>query len=137
MVDAAPAEPGATGVKGVLLPVAIVLAIGAIFVTVFLSAFHAPKPHDLPVAVVGTTAQVERIDEGLERGLPGGFEVKRYADGSSARRAVEDRKVYAAYLVGEGKSSELLYAGANGPSVTSTVTGAFSAVAQASGDQLG
>ncbi|MFD9427037.1 MULTISPECIES: ABC transporter permease [unclassified Streptomyces] len=135
-MDAAPPQQGAGGVKGVLLPVAIVLAIGSIFVSVFLAAFHAPKPHDLPVAVVGTTAQLAQVTQGLERGLPGGFEVKGYADEDAARRAVQDRTVYAAYVVGAGKSAELLYAGANGPSVTSTVTGAFSGVAQASGGHL-
>ncbi|WP_434593954.1 ABC transporter permease [Streptomyces sp. A5-4] len=136
VVDAAPGQQGAAGLAGVLLPVAIVLIIGAIFVSVFLAAFHDPKPHDLPVAVVGTGAQVERVADGLERGLPGGFEVKGYADEGSARQAVQERAVYAAYLIGDGASSELLYAGANGPTVTSTVTGAFSQVAQASGDRL-
>ncbi|MET9659036.1 ABC transporter permease [Streptomyces sp. NPDC006510] len=135
-VDAAPPQQGAGGVKGVLLPVVIVLAIGSIFVSVFLAAFHAPKPHDLPVAVVGTTAQLAQVTQGLERGLPGGFEVKGYADEDAARRAVQDRTVYAAYVVGAGKSAELLYAGANGPSVTSTVTGAFAGVARASGGHL-
>lgn len=134
--DSAPVPQGATGLKGVLLPVVIVLVIGSIFVSVFLAAFHAPKPHDLPVAVVGTTTQLKQVTEGLERGQPGGFDVKRYSDEDSARRAVEDRTAYAAYLVGPGNSSELLYAGANGPSVTSTVSGAFSGVAKASGDRL-
>ncbi len=135
-MDAAPAPQGATGMKGVLLPVAIVLAIGSIFVSVFLAAFHAPRPHDLPVAVVGTTHRLEQITGGLELGLPGGFEVKRYPDASAARHALQDRKVYAAYVTSPAKSAELLYAGANGPSVTSTVTGAFSGVAKASGDRL-
>ncbi|MEV7734631.1 ABC transporter permease [Streptomyces sp. NPDC088921] len=135
-MDTAPAPEGATGLKGVLLPVVIVLAIGSIFVSVFLAAFHAPRPHDLPVAVVGTTQRLEQINEGLGRGLPGGFEVKRYLDESAARHALQDRKVYAAYVTDSGRSAELLYAGANGPSVTSTVTGAFTGVAKASGDRL-
>lgn len=135
-MDTAPAPEGATGLNGVLLPVVIVLAIGSIFVSVFLAAFHAPRPHDLPVAVVGTTQRLGQIDEGLERGLPGGFEVKRYPDENAARHALQDRKVYAAYVTDSGRSAELLYAGANGPSVTSTVTGAFTGVAKASGDRL-
>ncbi|WP_432182408.1 ABC transporter permease [Streptomyces sp. NBC_00063] len=136
VMDSAPAQQGASGVKGVLLPVAIVLVIGSIFVSVFLAAFHSPKPHDLPVAVVGTTAQAEQVSAGLEHGLPGGFEVKHYADATSARQAVQERDIYAAYVVDSRTSAELLYAGANAPSVTSTVTGAFTAVAQASGAHL-
>ncbi|WP_327714529.1 ABC transporter permease [Streptomyces sp. NBC_00490] len=135
-MDTAPAQQGATGARGVLLPVAIVLVIGSIFVSVFLAAFHAPRPHDLPVGVVGTTQRLEQITGGLELGLPGGFEVKRYADENAARHALQARKVYAAYVVGPEKSAELLYAGANGPSVTSTVTGAFSGVAKAGGERM-
>ncbi|WP_244204424.1 ABC transporter permease [Streptomyces africanus] len=135
-MDTAPAPQGATGVKGVVLPVVIVLVIGSIFVSVFLAAFHSPRPHDLPVAVVGTTQRLERITGGLELGLPGGFEVKRYPDESAARQALQDREVYAAYVTGTGSTAELLYAGANGPSVTSTVTGAFSGVAKANDDRL-
>ncbi|GAA4811022.1 ABC transporter permease [Streptomyces ziwulingensis] len=136
VVDAALPQRGATGLKGVLLPVVIVLVIGSLFVSVFLAAFHAPEPHDLPVAVVGTGAQAEQVGDGLEQALPGGFEVEHYTDEDTARQAVRDRAVYAAYLAGDGSSSELLYAGANGPSVTTTVSGAFSGVARASGDRL-
>lgn len=136
VMDAAPRQQGAAGPTGVLLPVAIVLIIGSLFVSVFLAAFHAPQPHHLPVAVVGTGAEAERVADGLERGLPGGFEVRGYADEGSARQAVQERTVYAAYVRGDGASDELLYAGANGPSVTTTVAGAFSQVAKASGHQL-
>ncbi|MFG2725650.1 ABC transporter permease [Streptomyces canus] len=135
-MDAAPRQRPAGGLKGVLMPVVIVLVIGSIFVSVYLAAFHAPKPHHLPVAVVGTAQQTGQIADGLERSMPGGFAVKRYADESAARHAVQDRTVYAAYVTGSGDSPELLYAGANGPSVTSTVSGAFSAVAKASGHPL-
>ncbi|MFF7334975.1 ABC transporter permease [Streptomyces sp. NPDC090306] len=135
-MDTAPAQGGASGVAGVLLPVMIVLITGSLFVSIFLAAFHAPQPHNLPVAVVGTGAQAEQVADGLERGLPGGFEVKDYADEDSARHALQERDVYAAYVVGDSASSELLYAGANGPTVTSTLVGAFSGVAQASGDRL-
>src|SRR3954451_13710955 len=101
-MDSAPAPQGATGMKGVLLPVAIVLVIGSIFVSVFLAAFHAPRPHDLPVAAVGTSQRLEQITGGLELGLPGGFEVKRSPAANAARHALQDRKVYAAYVTGSG-----------------------------------
>ncbi|MFK0282607.1 ABC transporter permease [Streptomyces sp. NPDC090499] len=118
------------------MPVAVVLIIGSTFVSVYLAAFHAPKPHHLPVAVVGTTQQYGYAAAGLEKGIPGGFDVKWYSHEADARAAVEDRKVYAAYVAHTKGAPTLLYAGANGPSVTSTVTGAFTAVAQASGHAL-
>ncbi|MEU3509646.1 ABC transporter permease [Streptomyces longwoodensis] len=133
---AAPAPQGTGGLKGVLLPVAIALIIGSLFVSVFLAAFHAPEPHDLPVAVTGSGAQTERVADGLEHGLPGGFEVKGYPDEDSAGEAVKEREVYAAYVIGDGASVKLLYAGANGPTVTATISSAFSAIAKASGAHL-
>ncbi|MEU4211545.1 ABC transporter permease [Streptomyces sp. NPDC026206] len=135
--DPAPPQHPQGGLKGVLLPVAVVLAIGTIFVSVYLAAFHAPRPHDLPVAVVGTQQETHRLEEGLESALPGGFDVRPYGDEGAAREAVKHRRVYAAYLTGSGHGApKLLYAGANGPSVTGTLTGAFGGAAEASGHRL-
>lgn len=133
--DNAPPPHPQGGLKGVLLPVAVVLAIGTIFVSVYLAAFHAPRPHDLPVAAVGTSQEIHRLEKGLESALPGGFDVRPYGDESAARKAVAHRDVYAAYLTGRGEPT-LLYAGANGPSVTGTLTGAFGPVAEADGHRL-
>ncbi|MEU3501283.1 ABC transporter permease [Streptomyces hundungensis] len=128
--DPAPEPHPRSGMKGVLLPVAVVLAIGTIFVSVYLAAFHAPRPHDLPVAVVGTTADAHRVEAGLERAISGGFDVRTYGDEAAARQAVEHREVYAAYLPSRGQQGgKLLYAGANGPSVTGTLTAAFAQAA--------
>ncbi|MFJ7949680.1 ABC transporter permease [Streptomyces sp. NPDC096354] len=140
-MDTAPARGRAAGVKGVLLPVGIVLTIGTIFVSVYLAAFHSPRPHVLPVAAVGTNQQVRQVEAGLEAGLPGEFSVTMYPSEAEARDAVGHRQVYAAYIApvgraGTGHNPKLLYAGANGPAVTGTVTGAFGAVAEADGRQL-
>ncbi|MFE9404890.1 ABC transporter permease [Streptomyces sp. NPDC006530] len=128
--DPAPEPHPRSGLKGVLLPVAVVLAIGTIFVSVYLAAFHAPRPRDLPVAVVGTTAEAHRVEAGLERAISGGFDVRTYGDEAAARDAVEHREVYAAYVPSRGQQAgKLLYAGANGPSVTATLTAAFAQAA--------
>lgn len=139
-VDAAPPRHGATGFKGVMLPVLIVIAIGTIFVSVYLAAFHAPVPHRLPVAVVGSAQTVDRVGSALDRAQPDGFSVRSYPDQAAARAALDHRAVYAAYIAtgadgGSGSTSapRLLYAGANGSGVTATVTGAFGAVAKATG----
>jgi hypothetical protein len=135
-MDAPPARPGATGLKAILRPVIAALIIGGVFVSVYLAAFHAAKPHDLPVAVVGTSAQARQVADGLQRGLPGGFSVEQYADEAAARTALTHRKIYAAYIPAAQGPVQLLYAGANGPTVTATVTAAFSGAAQASGETL-
>ncbi|UQX04678.1 ABC transporter permease [Streptomyces sp. RerS4] len=132
--DPAPQPHPPVGLKGVLLPVAVVLAIGTIFVSVYLAAFHAPRPHDLPVAIVGTAAQAHRLDAALEQAVAGGFEVRPYDDEAAAREALRQREVYAAYLPGrDSAGARLLYAGANGPSVTGTLTSAFAHTAPEGG----
>ena len=120
VVDEPAARVGATGAKGALLPALIVLVIGAIFVSVYLAAFHAPKPHQLPVAVVGTTTQQAASTEYA------GFDLRVYPDLASARNAVQHRDVYAAYdASGPAGSPVLLYSSANGPSVTSLLETTF------------
>jgi hypothetical protein len=132
VLDAPAARVGATGAKGALLPALIVLAIGAVFVSVYLAAFHAPRPHQLHVGTTEIGTAQARLSQGLERVAPGGFTVETYPDESAARDAVQDRKVYAAYL-GDGK---LLYGSANGAAVTATVTTAFGSVAHAEHHEL-
>jgi hypothetical protein len=79
----------------VLLPLMIVLAVLAF-------AWPAARiaPRDLPVGVVGTGLSSQQVVAGLTRGDPGGFDVRLYADESSARSAIEDRNVYGAFAVG-------------------------------------
>jgi hypothetical protein len=103
--------------RAIVAPVAIVLAIGLIFVSVYLAAFHAPRPHALPLAVVGTPAAAQHVGAALDRAQPGGFAVRGYASPADARSALEHRDVYG--VVAEGPAGRsLLYAGANGSAVT-------------------
>lgn len=120
-------SPSARTWRAVLLPVAVVLLIGTVFVSVYLAAFHAPRPHGLRVGTTEVGTHQTQLRENLSRTVPGGFTLETYPDASAARQAVQDRSVYAAYL-GKG---ELLYGGANGAAVTSTVTTAFGPVAHA------
>ncbi|WP_330461247.1 ABC transporter permease [Streptomyces sp. NBC_00820] len=125
-----PPRPGTW--RAVLLPVAVVLLIGTVFVSVYLAAFHAPRPHDLRVGTTEIGTQQEHLREGLARAIPGGFALETYPDEAAARHAVQDRSVYAAYL-GKG---HLLYGSANGAAVTATVTTAFGSAAHAEHHEL-
>jgi hypothetical protein len=120
--------------RGVLTPALVATIIGLAFVVVFLDAFHDPVPHDLPVGVVGGTAQVEQVRDALAERAPGRFAVQRLPDEQSARSAVRHREVYGAFL--PGPSPRLLTAGANGQGVTMTLTRAFGPLAQHAGRQL-
>ncbi|MFG2957620.1 ABC transporter permease [Streptomyces sp. NPDC048291] len=106
---------------------AVVLLIGTVFVSVYLAAFHAPRPHKLHVGTTEIGTRQEHLQQDLARVVPGGFTLETYPDEDAARQAVQDRSVYAAYL-GKGK---LLYGSANGAAVTATVTTAFGSAAHA------
>ncbi|MFJ4843778.1 MULTISPECIES: ABC transporter permease [unclassified Streptomyces] len=118
--DAPPARPGMTGAHAVIKPVLTVLVIGLAFVSVFLAAFHTPTAHRLPVAVAASDHSAALFDVRLQRIAPEAFQIDRYPDEASARRAVEHRQAYAAYLSDGGKP-RVLYAGANGPAVSALV----------------
>lgn len=126
--DGARSGSAARSAVGVLRPVAAVLTIGLIFVTVYLAAFHAPRPHHLPVAVDGTSQQARSLRTSLNHSIPDGFRVTRVTSDRQARDAIEHRRAYAA-LVAHGNTRTLLYAGANGPAVTSLLDIVFGRVA--------
>ncbi|MFJ8862537.1 ABC transporter permease [Streptomyces sp. NPDC102451] len=134
-VPAPPAPHGPGWMRPVLLPVGVAVAIGAIFIGVYLSAFHAPAARDLPVAVVGTSAEAATAAGRLPDHLPDTFDVRALPDRGAARAAVEHGEVFAAY-VPDGAQAELLLAGAHGPSVNALLTDAFGAVADAGGERL-
>jgi hypothetical protein len=65
---------------------------------VFLIAFHAPQPHEIPIAVVGSTRQVEVVSGELHAVSSGGFAVQRFPSRSAAAAAVRNRQEAAAYV---------------------------------------
>ena len=113
--------------RGVAVPALVATLIGLAFVVVFLDAFHAPVPHDLPVGIVGSAAQVGPLRSALDEQAPGEFAVRRLTDEAAARTAVLHRELYGVLL--PGPPAELLLAGANGQGVTSTLTEAFTPLA--------
>ncbi|MFE4174884.1 ABC transporter permease [Streptomyces sp. NPDC056909] len=122
----------------VLLPVGVAVAIGAVFIGVYLSAFHAPVAHGLPVAVVGGAADAAAVQKRLPERPSDTFRVRAVRDAPAARSAVQHGEVFAAYIPGGagGGGATLLYAGAHGPSVTTLLTRSFGPLAEADGQAL-
>jgi len=118
---------GAALARGVLVPALVATLIGLAFVVVFLDAFHAPVPHDLPVGVVGSSSQVGQVRDALDEKMPGRFAVQGFADAAAGRAALLHRDVYGVFVA--GSSPQLLTAGANGQGVTMTLTQAFTPLA--------
>jgi hypothetical protein len=123
-------SPAAALARGVLVPALVATVIGLAFVVVFLDAFHAPVPHDLPVGVVGSPAQVEQVRTTLDAEQ---FAVRGLPDEAAARTALLHADVFGAFL--PGTPARLLTAGANGQAVTQTLTAAFAPLAGGELDQ--
>jgi hypothetical protein len=65
---------------------------------IFELAFHAPQPHEVPIAVVGSTRQVEVISKQLHAVSSGGFAVEQLPSLAAAIAEVRNRQVTAAYV---------------------------------------
>ena len=119
-------------IRGILLPALIATVNGVAFVAVYTAAFHQPVPHDLPVAVVGSAQQATAAQQQLSKAAAGRFEVVRYAQAGPATEALTSHDVFGVLDL-TGTPAKLLVAGANGQSVTQTVSQALGPVAQAGG----
>lgn len=121
---------------GILLPVAISLLVGAIFVFVYLTAFHQPVPHRMPVAVVGDSATAARVLDLTD--APSSDEVagEAYASVTEALDALATRGVFGVVDASSPTSTTLLYAGANGAAVRADLVSLLSPVTAANGMEL-
>jgi hypothetical protein len=80
----------------------LVASIGVLVVVFALvssnvAANHSPKPHNLPIGIVGTPAVAGAAGAQLARAAPGAFEVHAYRSPTTARTAVLHRSVYGAF----------------------------------------
>jgi hypothetical protein len=94
------------------------------------AANHSPKPHGLPIGIVGTPAVAEAAGAELARAAPGAFEVHAYRSLTSARTAVLHRSVYGAFQ--PVPSPDLLVASAASPAVAALLQRTFAGVASRS-----
>jgi hypothetical protein len=91
--------------------VLIAVALQTLFVFFFVFPSHDPKPNALPVAAVGRPAAVQGFARAL--GQRGDFDVRRTTSAAAARRLIEDREVYGAFLLsGPGTARRTIVASA-------------------------
>jgi hypothetical protein len=117
-------------IVSIALPALIVLAVLAF-------AWPAARiaPRNLPVGVVGIDASTAPVAQALAKAEPGGFDLHLYADESAARRAIEDRDIYGAFVVGPGQLT-VLEASAASPSVAQVLTTVGTELAQGSASRF-
>jgi hypothetical protein len=115
------------GTLGVLVAVFALVASNV-------AANHSPKPHDLPVGIVGRPAVASGAGAELARAAPGAFEVHPYRSLAAARTAVLHRSVYGAFQ--PVPAPVLLVATAASPPVALLLQRTFAPVAGRSGRAL-
>jgi hypothetical protein len=97
------------------------------------AANHSPKPHDLPIGIVGRPAVADAARAQLGRVAPGGYRVHGYDSLASAKSAVLHRSVYGAF---QPAPAVLLVATAASPAVAALLQRTFGAISATSGRPL-
>ena len=80
-----------------------VLLVGALVIELamigsYVAALHAPEPRDVPIAVAGPPTVADAVAQRL--GQSDAFDPRAAADAGAALRAIDERDVYAALVVG-------------------------------------
>jgi hypothetical protein len=94
--DTAPSQ----SVRALLPHLAAALVVLFAMTSIYVEAFHAPSPRDVPIAVVTSPANASRIQLALDRAAPDAFAVRRLDTASQARHAVAHAEVRAALIPG-------------------------------------
>jgi len=110
-------------------------AFAAIFVTLVLSAFHAPSPHAIPAGIVAPATVTGQVEDALDASVQGGFDLRVYPSEARARAGIAHREVDGA-LIASGRQLRLLVAQAGGTGPAQALTKVFDAIAAKSGRPL-
>ncbi|MGR6317145.1 hypothetical protein Q2K19_07250 [Micromonospora soli] len=114
-----------------VLLAALAVGVQALLVPLFAAPAAHLAPRDLPVAVAGPAPAAAELAGRLAAARPGAFAVTTLPDGAAADRALRDREVYAAFVVGPDGVA-LHTAPAASPTVAALLT---EASAELSGDR--
>jgi hypothetical protein len=113
-------------VKSIAIVVGLVVAQVAL-AALLLGIFHSPKPHELPVAVVGKGPLAEGLVKQLDATPE--LDVRRVDTGKAARALIDEREIYGAYAP-RAKTSTVLVASAASPVVAGVLPQVFGPIDQ-------
>lgn len=102
------------------------------FMLFYLLPFHTPAPNEIPVAVVGQQGAAQ-VGAGLERAVPGGFDVSAIDSADRIRDAIFSRDVVAGFDPG---AHTLYIARADGMQLSQVLQGVFAPLSAADGASL-
>ncbi|GAA0364621.1 hypothetical protein [Streptomyces blastmyceticus] len=114
-----------------LTPLLMCLGMGL----AYLGAFHAPEPHGMKVAVVGSSAKADTLARTLKATAGDALDVTTVADRKAAVARLEDRDLAGAY-VPDAAHPEALVAKANSETTAVAATTVFRTVADRQGVPL-
>jgi hypothetical protein len=98
------------------------------------TAIRDPRPHDIPVGLVGPAPAVQQMSTAFASAAPGAFQFTSYASEADARAAIDSRAVDGALIL--GANPRLIVAGAAGDAATGVITAAFTNALKAQGATL-
>lgn len=91
------------------------LVVGSAFVIISLIGYHAPQPRAVPLAISGTTAEVQQVEAQVTVAAGDSYRFHRFDSAEVADAALHHGDVYA--VVDLTDKPTIRYAGAQGPTV--------------------
>lgn len=99
------------------------------------TAIRDPRPHDIPVGLVGPPQALRPMTDALAQKLPGAFKFTTYDSEESARAALDRRDVDGLVMVGAA-GPRIVVAGAEGDTATTLIESVFGAALSTNGQQV-
>src|SRR5437660_1708506 len=110
-------------IAGLLVILALLGLIG--------TAIRDPRPHDIPVGLIGPAPAVQQITTAFGTNAPGAFAFTSYSSESDASAALDSRAVDGVVIL--GPSPRLIVSGAAGDAETGVITAALTKAFNAQG----
>lgn len=118
-------------------PAVVAPIVGGLLVLLVLigligTAIRDPRPHHIPVGLVGPAPAVQQMSEQFGVAAPGVFQFTTYQTEDAARAAIDSRSVAGVLVIGQG-APRLIIAGAAGDAMTGVITTVFTNAFRAQG----
>ena len=99
--------------------------IQLILATSYLTAFHNPKPDNLPIGIVKGNVPTAQVNDAIKKESKGAFDTKDFANASDAEQALKTQEIFAIYSPVLPQST-ITTASANGKSTSEFVASSLS-----------
>lgn len=100
------------------------------FASAYLVAFHSPRVHELPIAIVGKESETKPLAKNLQQKDDGAYKVSQFTDYSQAEDKMKNQKLFAIYQP-EVPKSTITVASANGEGLAKDIPGTLTKLDEA------